>query len=85
SHRQNKDVTVAVKQWKVSSKEFESEADIMKTLHHHNIVKFFTATRTESKCCIVMEFLCHGSLENYFKSLNNKTLKIEKVIPINLQ
>ncbi|XP_055863859.1 probable serine/threonine-protein kinase DDB_G0292350 isoform X2 [Biomphalaria glabrata] len=82
--RQKNNVTVAVKQWTVPSKEFESEADIMKTLHHPNVVKFFTATRTESKCCIVMEFLCYGSLENYFKSLND-TLKLEEVIHIDLQ
>ena len=55
--------------------EFLTEAEIMKTLSHPNIVQLYAICSVEKPIYIILEFMCHGNLKKYLvqrKGLNFK-------------
>lgn len=78
----NNNTEVAVKTLKtgtMSSEEFLTEANIMKTLRHNKLVTLY-AVVSDEPIYIVTEFMCHGSLLDYMRNgLGQQTRLPEQV------
>ena len=79
---------VAIKTLKagsMSTEAFLTEATIMKTLKHKNLVKLYAVCSQEEPIYIVTELVTNGSLLSYLRDGDGQHLKIDDLIVIAAQ
>ncbi|NXH47301.1 HCK kinase, partial [Dicaeum eximium] len=84
----NKHTRVAVKTMKPGSMSLEAfleEANLMKTLQHDKLVKLHAVVTREEPIFIITEFMEKGSLLDFLKSDEGKTLPLPKLIDFSAQ
>ena len=57
---------------------FESEIELLKSLNHPNIVKYYKSFREDDKLYIIMEYFDNGDLDDYIKVLKYEKNKVKK-------
>ena len=69
----------------MSVEEFLQEASIMKKLRHPKVVQLYAVCTKEEPIYIVTELMKYGSLQEYFKGEEGRSLKIERLVDIGAQ
>ncbi|CAN4092005.1 unnamed protein product [Withania somnifera] len=64
--------------------QFSREVTLLSQLHHQNVVKFVGACRKPPVFCVVTEYLSEGSLRAFLHKLEDKSLTLQKLIPLAL-
>ncbi|XP_028770227.1 probable LRR receptor-like serine/threonine-protein kinase At4g29180 isoform X2 [Neltuma alba] len=77
---------VAVKMLSPSSsqgpKEFQTEAELLMTVHHRNLVSFIGYCDDDNKMALIYEYMANGNLKNYLSDKNSNTLTWQKRLEI---
>lgn len=69
----------------MSSQSFIREAEIMKTCDHRNLVKLLAVSSKEESLFIVCEFMCNGSLLDFFRTADGRNMPLETATEISAQ
>ena len=84
----NGTTSVAVKTLRpgmISVEEFLQEASIMKKLRHPKVVQLYAVCTKEEPIYIVTELMKYGSLQEYLKGEEGRSLKIKRLVDIGAQ
>ncbi|XP_057761992.1 probable LRR receptor-like serine/threonine-protein kinase At4g29180 [Arachis stenosperma] len=78
---------VAVKVFSPSSssqgpKEFQTEAELLMTVHHKNLVSFIGYCDDDNKMALIYEYMANGNLKDYLSVRNSQNLSWERRIQI---
>ena len=86
SARWGRSVDVAVKTLKpgtMSPDAFLEEAEIMHKLQHPKLVQLMGVCTTDpDNLLIVTELMCNGSLKDYLKNQNRKTMPLRRLVDV---
>ena len=82
--RSQVDVAVkTLKQGQMSADAFLEEAKIMHRLRHRKLVQLMGVCTTDpDNLLIVTELMCNGSLKDYLKNQNRKTMPLRRLVDV---
>ena len=83
-----KNRTVAIKTLKPGTMEvtdFLAEAQIMKKLHHPNLLRLYAVCTLEEPMIVITELMNHGALSDYLQKGEGRNLKLRQLIDIAAQ
>ncbi|XP_054785685.1 probable LRR receptor-like serine/threonine-protein kinase At4g29180 isoform X2 [Prosopis cineraria] len=77
---------VAVKMLSPSSsqgpKEFQTEAELLMTVHHRNLVSFIGYCDDDNKMALMYEYMANGNLKNYLSDKNSNIVSWQRRLEI---
>ena len=84
----NNSTPVAIKTLKPGTMEvadFVAEAQVMKKIHHYNLLHLYAVCTVEEPIYIVTELMKHGSLRDYLRKGDGRYLKLPQLIDMAAQ
>ena len=84
----NNTTSVAIKTLKAGTMEvndFIQEAQVMKSLHHPNLLQLYAVCTTEEPIYIVTELMKHGALLDYLRHSEGQHLKMPQMVDMSAQ
>ncbi|KAF7819731.1 putative LRR receptor-like serine/threonine-protein kinase [Senna tora] len=55
-------------------REFQTEAELLMTVHHRNLVSFIGYCDDDNKMALIYEYMANGNLKNYLRERNSRSL-----------